>query len=104
MRRRILIVEDEPTLAMTLSDRLEAEGYRVEAAATGESGVEKASSDSFDLVVLDVMLPGLSGFDVCTILRQKRLDIPILMLTARSLVLDKVVGLKLGADDYVTKP
>ena len=104
MRRRILIVEDEPTLAMTLSDRLEAEGYSVDRAVTGEAGLEKASSDSFDLIVLDVMLPGKDGFEVCRILRQRRIDIPMLMLTARSLVIDKVVGLKLGADDYVTKP
>ena len=104
MRRRILIVEDEPTLAMTLGDRLESEGYTVDRAATGEAGLERASADSFDLIILDVMLPGTNGFEVCRLLRQHRFDNPILMLTARTLVLDKVVGLKLGADDYVTKP
>jgi len=104
MQRRILIVEDEPTLAMALGDRLEAEGYSVDWAATGESALDKACSDAFDLVMLDIMLPDKDGFEVCRHLRQQRLDVPILMLTARSLVVDKVVGLKLGADDYVTKP
>jgi two-component system alkaline phosphatase synthesis response regulator PhoP len=104
MRRRVLIVEDEPTLAMTLSDRLEAEGYAVDHAATAELALERASADTFDLVMLDIMLPGQDGFEVCRQLRQQRMDLPILMLTARSLIVDKVVGLKLGADDYVTKP
>jgi len=104
MQRRILIVEDEPTLAMTLADRLEAEGYAVEHAASGELALTRAAADTFDLVILDIMLPGQDGFEVCRQLRQQRLDYPILMLTARSLITDKVVGLKLGADDYVTKP
>ena len=104
MRRRILVVEDEPVLAMTLSDRLEAEGYSVDHAGTGELALEIAAKDTFDLVMLDLMLPGENGFGVCRQLRQKSMDIPILMLTARSMTVDKVVGLKLGADDYVTKP
>ena len=104
MPRRILVVEDEPTLAMTLVDRLEAEGYTADLAATGELALERAGADTFDLVMLDIMLPGKDGFEVCRQLRQQRPDLPILMLTARSLVVDKVVGLKLGADDYVTKP
>ena len=104
MRRRILIVEDEPTLAMTLTDRLEAEGYAVEHAATGELALDRAAVLNFDLVMLDIMLPGQNGFDVCRQLRQQGSEIPILMLTARSLIVEKVVGLKLGADDYVTKP
>jgi two-component system alkaline phosphatase synthesis response regulator PhoP len=104
MQRRILIVEDEPTLAMTLADRLESEGYAVEHAASGELALAKAAADTFDMVILDIMLPGQDGFEVCRQLRQQRLDYPILMLTARSLITDKVVGLKLGADDYVTKP
>ena len=104
MARRILVVEDEPTLAMALVDRLEAEGYAVDLATSGELALERAESDTFDLVMLDIMLPGKDGLEVCRQLRQQRLDMPILMLTARSLVLDKVVGLKLGADDYVTKP
>src|SRR6266568_4942242 len=104
MRRRILLVEDEPTLAMALTDRLEAEGYIVDQVATGELALERAANGTFDLVMLDIMLPGQDGFEVCRQLRQQRMDFPILMLTARSLIVDKVVGLKLGADDYLTKP
>src|SRR5690348_13003346 len=99
MQRRILIVEDEPTLAMTLRDRLESENYNVDHAFTGELALEKASADTFDLVMLDVMLPGIDGFEVCREIRRHRLDLPILMLTARGLIMDKVVGFKLGADD-----
>jgi len=104
MGHRILLVEDEPTLAMTLRDRLESERYDVDHVPTGELALERAAADSFDLVMLDLMLPGVDGLEVCRELRRRRLDIPILMLTARSLVMDKVVGFKLGADDYVTKP
>ena len=102
--KRILLVEDEPGLVLTLSDRLTKEGYSVETAEDGNLGLEKASTESFDLVLLDVMLPGKNGFDVCRDLRQKGFQTPILMLTARGQVPDKVVGLKLGADDYLTKP
>ena len=98
------MVEDESTLAMALCDRLESEGYKVGQADSGEVALEKAAGESFDLVLLDIMLPGVDGFEVCRQLREKRLDVPILMLTARTPVLDKVVGFKLGADDYVTKP
>jgi two-component system, OmpR family, alkaline phosphatase synthesis response regulator PhoP len=104
MRRRILLVEDEPTLSMAITDRLEAEGYSVDPAPTGEIALERAAADTFDLVMLDIMLPGQDGFEVCRELRRQRLDMPILMLTARALIIDKVVGFKLGADDYVTKP
>jgi two-component system alkaline phosphatase synthesis response regulator PhoP len=104
MRRRILIVEDEPVLAMMLTDRLEAEGYTVELASTGELALERAAADPFDLMMLDIMLPGEDGFEVCHKLRQQHMDFPILMLTARTRVVDKVTGLKLGADDYMTKP
>lgn len=102
--RRILLVEDEPALAMTVGDRLEAEGYTVEIAGDGTSGEQRARDGSFDLIVLDVALPGKNGFDVCRDLRGDRIETPILMLTARSQVVDRVVGLKLGADDYLTKP
>lgn len=102
--RRILLVEDEPSLVLTLSDRLVAEGYEVEAAEDGETGYAKALAGSFDLILLDVMLPGKNGFDVCRDLRQQRIETPVLMLTARGDVIDKVVGLKLGADDYLAKP
>jgi DNA-binding response OmpR family regulator len=89
---------------LTLSDRLASEGYVVETAPDGEVGLARLEQEQFDLVVLDVMLPGISGFDVCRTIRQRGQTVPILMLTARGQVVDKVVGLKLGADDYLTKP
>jgi two-component system alkaline phosphatase synthesis response regulator PhoP len=104
MGQRILLVEDEPGLVLTLTDRLEAEGYSVESRQDGEAGLSAALSGDFDLVILDVMLPRKSGLDVCRGLRQKGASTPILMLTARSHVVDRVVGLRLGADDYLTKP
>ena len=104
MNLRILLVEDEPGLVMTLSDLLTGENYDVEAAADGPTGQSRALSGDFDLMILDVMLPGKNGFDVCRELRQQKCDIPILMLTAKSQVVDRVVGLKLGADDYLAKP
>ncbi|MBI3696554.1 MAG: response regulator transcription factor [Acidobacteria bacterium] len=104
MKPRILLVEDERGLLLTLTDRLRDEGYEVETCSDGNSGFERASADSFDLILLDVMLPGKSGFDVCRDLRQRGVATPILMLTARGQTVDKVVGLKLGADDYLTKP
>ena len=102
--KRIFLVEDEPGLVLTLSDRLAREGYAVEHAADGESGLERAAGEAFDLVLLDVMLPRMGGFDVLKELRKRNIETPVIMLTARGQVVDKVVGLKLGADDYVTKP
>lgn len=102
--RRILIVEDEPGLVISLTDRLTAEGFDVEVADDGDTGFEKALAGDYDLLILDVMLPGRSGFDLCRDLRQRRFAQPILMLTARGQVIDRVLGLKLGADDYLTKP
>jgi len=104
MNERILIVEDEQGLRMTLGDRLRREGYVVETAADGLAGYTRASGEPFDLIILDLMLPGKSGLDVCRDLRQHAVLTPILMLTARTQLTDKVVGLKLGADDYLTKP
>jgi two-component system alkaline phosphatase synthesis response regulator PhoP len=104
MNQRILVVEDEEALRMTLSDRLRAEGYEVECASDGLQGLERATTAAFDLVMLDLMLPGRNGLDVCRDIRQAGLITPILMLTARGQTVDKVLGLKLGADDYVTKP
>ena len=101
---RLLVVEDEPSLALTLADRLLAEGYSVEVCGDGECALETARKSPFELVILDVMLPGIDGFEVCRELRRAGAQIPVLMLTARSEVVDKVVGLKLGADDYLTKP
>jgi len=104
MNARILLVEDEPGLVLTISDLLAAEGFQVETASDGEEGLAKASTNDFAVLVLDVMLPKKNGFDVCRELRQKGIDIAILMLTAKTQVIDRVVGLKLGADDYLTKP
>jgi len=101
---RVLVVEDEPTLVLTLTDRLRAEGYEVESAETGDEGFKRAREGSFDVILLDVALPGKGGFDVLRDLRQQRVDTPVLMLTARGQVVDRVLGLKLGADDYVPKP
>ncbi len=104
MTPRLLLVEDEASLALTLSDRLRAEGYDVEVRGDGESALELLNQHPMDLVVLDLMLPGIDGFEVCRELRRRGLQLPVLMLTARSETVDKVVGLKLGADDYLTKP
>src|SRR5260221_5022112 len=104
MRANVLFVEDEEALRMTVGDRLRNEGYAVECAADGDAGFEKATQIPFDLIILDVMLPHKSGFDVCRDIRQAGLITPILMLTARGQTSDKVNGLKIGADDYVTKP
>jgi len=101
---RLLLFEDEPGLQLTLSDRLAAEGYHVETAEDGDTAVKRAGGEPFDIIVLDVMLPGRDGFEVARLLRQQGVMTPILMLTARTLVIDRVVGLKLGADDYLTKP
>lgn len=104
MSKRILLVEDEPGLVLTLTDCLLAEGYTVEAARDGECGLQRAREESFDLLLLDVMLPRKNGFDVLRDLRQQGVMIPAIMLTARAQVVDKILGLKLGADDYLTKP
>lgn len=103
-KKKLLLVEDEPGLVLTLKDRLSKEGYEVDTATQGDQGLSMALTGTYDLVVLDLMLPGKSGFDICRDLRQHRLPMPILILTARDQVVDKVVGLKLGADDYLTKP
>lgn len=102
--KRLLLVEDEPGLVMTLTDRLVAEGFDVENAPTAPRGIEAGSGGAFDVILLDVMLPGGSGFEVCRTLRDRGVQTPILMLTARGQVIDRVVGLKLGADDYLVKP
>jgi len=104
MSSQILLVEDEPGLVLTLGDRLRSEGYLVEALYDGTEVVERVSRDHFGLIILDVMLPGRSGFDVCEELRERGFSTPILMLTARGQMDDKVKGLKIGADDYLTKP
>ena len=101
---KILVVEDEPNMVAGLRDNFEFEGYTVITARDGVEGLQRALDESPDLVVLDVMMPRMSGLEVCKQLRAKRGSIPIIMLTARGQEVDKVVGLELGADDYVTKP
>ena len=103
-RAKILVVEDEPAMVAGLRDNFEFEGYEVITARDGIEGLERALDESPDLVVLDVMMPRMSGLEVCKQLRAKRASLPIIMLTARGQEVDKVVGLELGADDYVTKP
>ncbi|HET7703437.1 MAG TPA: response regulator transcription factor [Candidatus Limnocylindrales bacterium] len=103
MARTILVVEDETTLRETLVDALEVEGFRVVSAADGREALTRFRAESPDLVLLDLMLPELSGIEVCRIIRAES-GVPIVMLTAKDSELDKVVGLELGADDYVTKP
>ncbi len=101
---KILVVEDEPDMALGLKDNFEFEGYEVLTAGDGATGLEKARTVKPDLVVLDIMLPKMSGLDVCKTLRGEGFESPIILLTARGQEIDKVVGLELGADDYVTKP
>jgi len=104
MNESILLIEDEQALRTTLSDRLRGEGYVVDTAVDGQEGFDKASNLPFDLIILDIMLPRRSGLDVCRDIRQAGMATPILILTVRNETVDKVVGLRLGADDYVTKP
>jgi two-component system alkaline phosphatase synthesis response regulator PhoP len=104
MSSKVLLVEDEEGLILTLTDRLQSEGFGVESATDGEAGLALALAENFDLIILDVMLPKKNGYDVCRDLRQKGVATPVLMLTAKGETIDKVLGLKLGADDYLTKP
>lgn len=102
--KRILIVDDEQSIITLLTFNLEKEGYQVDTAMDGESAFEMALNGNYDFIILDLMLPGKSGMDVCRDLRKERVETPILMLTAKDDEFDKVVGLELGADDYMTKP
>ena len=101
---KVLIIEDEPNMVIGLKDSCEYEGYEVSVARNGKEGLEKASTEKPDIILLDVMLPLMSGIDVCRTLRTRGIETPIVMLTARGQETDKVVGLEVGADDYVTKP
>ena len=101
---KVLIIEDEPNMVIGLKDSCEYEGYQVFVARNGKEGLEKASKEKVDIILLDVMLPLMSGIDVCRTLRTRGVETPIIMLTARGQEMDKVVGLEVGADDYVTKP
>jgi DNA-binding response OmpR family regulator len=100
----ILVVEDEPTMQTGLKDNLEFEGYDVKVVANGKAGLDEIVNNTYDLVILDVMLPQMSGFDVLKKAREKGVSTPVIMLTAKGEEIDKVLGLELGADDYVTKP
>ena len=104
MMQRILLIEDEATLSLLLCERLEREGYSVTACKDGIQGLAQAMSGAFDLLLLDVRLPGRNGFELCHELRRHSLNVPVLMLTARGNIKDRVKGLKIGADDYLVKP
>jgi DNA-binding response OmpR family regulator len=102
--KRILIVEDEPSIALALEDDLRREGYETEVVSDGDTAASKATSQGFDLILLDVMLPGKDGFEVCREVRRAAVETPIILLTAKTQEAEKVLGLEAGADDYVTKP
>lgn len=104
MRRRLLLVEDDPTLRQALAFNLTREGYEVASAADGEAALEAARSNRLDLILLDVMLPGMSGVEVLRVLRREGITTPVIILSAKGDEIDRVVGLKVGADDYVAKP
>jgi DNA-binding response OmpR family regulator len=101
---KILVIEDEPDMLTILRDNLELEGYRVDLAKNGEDGLKLALRDSPDVILLDIMLPGMSGYDVCRNLRSRGVKTPVILITARNSEMDRVAGLDLGADDYVGKP
>jgi DNA-binding response OmpR family regulator len=103
-QKKIMIVEDEPSLVFTLQDTLENEGYEVFVSETGTNAMEMVRSVRPDLLILDVMLPGVSGFEICKQIREEKFTFPVIMLTARDQEIDKVTGLNIGADDYITKP
>jgi len=102
--KKIVVVEDEPSLVFTLQDTLENEGYQVFVAEDGKTAVDLVKQEDPDLMILDLMLPGMSGYDVCKKVRDMKFTFPIIMLTARDQEIDKVTGLNIGADDYMTKP
>ena len=104
MSSRILIVEDEPGILLVITDLLRAEGHVVETANDGKEGLHQATEHKFDLLILDVMLPGLNGFEICHAVREQGFDGAILMLTAKGQIRDRVHGLQTGADDYLVKP
>ncbi|HEX7452666.1 MAG TPA: response regulator transcription factor, partial [Polyangiaceae bacterium] len=103
-KRHILVVEDDPSITLGLQMNLEAEGYEVSIAVDGEDGLARAVADSVDLVILDVMLPKMNGFEVVKAIRNQGNHVPVVMLSARGAEMDKVMGLELGAEDYITKP
>ena len=102
--RKLLVVEDDISIRKAIVDDFTFEGYLVESAVEGNEGLEKAFDPDIDIILLDVMLPGIDGFEICKELRKKGIETPIIMLTAKSQEIDKVLGLEFGADDYITKP
>ena len=104
MKKKILIIEDEEPIRMALEDDFRLEDYEVEVASDGSEGLAKAEDPRIDLIILDIMLPGINGFDICRKLRNNGIKTPVIMLTAKGQEIDRVVGLEIGADDYVTKP
>lgn len=102
--KKVLIVEDEQSIVKLLSYNLENDGFQVDAAMDGQEGYEMASQGSYDMIILDLMLPSKDGIDICRGLRQEKIDTPIIMLTAKDTEIDKIIGLEIGADDYMTKP
>jgi two-component system alkaline phosphatase synthesis response regulator PhoP len=104
MRRRLLLVEDDPTLRQALAFNLTREGYEVTTATTGEAALDAARADRLDIIILDVMLPGMSGIEVLRVLRREGVTTPVIVLSAKGDEIDRVVGLKIGADDYIAKP
>jgi len=104
MKKRILVIEDEPSLSMAIRDELEFEGFEASIVEDGTTGLNRILGEAPDLVILDLMLPGISGFEICREVRGQGMDTPIIMLTARAQEVDRVKGLELGADDYVIKP
>ncbi len=104
LRRRILVIEDDPAIVLGLRVNLESEGFHVEAVGDGAAGLHRACDENWDLIVLDLMLPGISGFELLSQLRREGVGVPVLILSARQGEMDKVMGLEMGADDYVTKP
>lgn len=104
MDKKVLIIEDEKSISDIIKFNLEKEGYKIDTAYDGKIGLEKALKEDFDVILLDIMLPSMDGFQVCKFIREKKKSVPILMLTAKEEEVDKVLGLELGADDYITKP
>lgn len=102
--KKVLIIEDEQSILKLLSYNLEQEGYMVESAMNGQEGFDMALENDYDMILLDLMLPGMNGMEVCKGLRQEKVNVPIIMLTAKDTEIDKILGLEIGADDYITKP
>lgn len=102
--KKVLIIEDEQSILKLLSYNLEQEGYGVEGTMDGRDGLDLALENTYDMVLLDLMLPNMDGMEICRTLRQEKIDVPIIMLTAKDTEIDKILGLEIGADDYITKP